>query len=312
MIKVTSFYKFFAIPSSNLEEIKQSLQIKGEELELRGLILIAKEGLNATLSGSVQNLEDYKKYIENLLEQSFFYKDSECETWNFKRFSIKIKKEIINIGSQYPDLEEFNKHLTPKEWEQKIKNKQDTQVLDIRNNYEIEVGKFKNAQDLNLSNFQEFSKKLEDSLQNKKDLDKKKETLIYCTGGIRCEKALEIMKEKGFDNVYQLEGGIINYLKEFPHSQFDEECFVFDHRVALDQHLKTSSAYKLCPHCGQPAQQEISCHHCKKQAIVCTKCLKNEKYYHTCSKNCAYHFKEGHKNKKSKQDFASSSSKNQD
>ena len=126
-------------------------------------------------------------------------------------------------------------------------------------------------------------------------MDKNKETLIYCTGGIRCEKGLEIMKEKQFKKVYQLKGGILNYLKEYPEGHFEKECFVFDHRVALDKNLQASKRYSLCPHCGQPGELVIFCRHCEKKSVICKNCKQQSEHYETCSKNCAYHFKFGHK-----------------
>ena len=262
-----------------------------QSLNIKGLIVIGEEGLNATLCGKEELLENCKQHISCLFGKKFFWKDSYCEKWSFKRLSVKIKKEIINIGKTYPLLKTKNQYLSPKEWEEKLKNK--VQVLDLRNTYEVEIGRFKEAQDLNIESFQELPKKLENL-----KIDKNKETLIYCTGGIRCEKAIEIMKDKGFKQVYQLEGGILNYLKEYPHSHFEKECFVFDHRVALDQKLQASKKYSLCPHCGQPGNLNILCKHCEKPAVVCKLCRDQSFHYETCSKNCAYHFKSGHKCRK--------------
>ncbi len=287
MIKVTSFYKFFPIEEKNLKPYKAKLIKKAQNLNIRGLALFAEEGLNATFCGAEKPLESCKKYISQLFGETFFWKDSCCEKWNFKRLSVKIKKEIINIGEKCPGSKDNNGHLSPKEWEEKLKTK--AQVLDVRNNYEVDLGKFKTAQDLNIESFQEFPERL----KNLK-MDKNKETLIYCTGGIRCEKAIEFMKNKGFKKVYQLKGGILNYLKEYPNSYFEKECFVFDHRTALDQELKASKKYSLCPHCGQPGNIKISCKHCEKPSIICKLCKQSFFYYQTCSKNCAYHLKSGH------------------
>lgn len=291
MIKVTSFYKFFPLSKKDLKNLKTELFAKGKSLQIRGLIILGEEGINATLSGYKTQLEAYKKEIDALFNQSFSYKDSFCKKWNFKLLSIKIKDEIVYVGKPYPHLKERNQHLSPKEWEQKLN--QNVQVLDVRNDYEINIGKFKNAQDLKLKNFSEFPQKIDQM-----SLNKNQETLIYCTGGIRCEKALEIMKEKGFKQVYQLQGGILNYLKEYPHSQFKDQCFVFDHRVSLDQSLTPSIKYTLCPHCGQPANVPIDCSHCGKPATVCTLCLNQSRLNKTCSKNCIYHFEKGHQCKK--------------
>ena len=288
MVKVTSFYKFFPIEEKSLKAYQKKLKEQAQNLNIKGLILMGEEGVNATFCGKEKSLEDCKKYIFWLFEKQFFWKDTCCEKWSFKRLSVRIKKEIITVGKTYPQLKKKNQHLSSKEWEEKLKNR--VQVLDLRNNYEVEIGKFKTAQDLNIESFQEFPQKLENL-----KIDKNKETLIYCTGGIRCEKAIEIMKDKGFKKIYQLEGGILNYLKEYPNSHFEKECFVFDHRVALNQNLQASKKYSLCPHCGQPGDLNISCKHCEKLAVVCKLCKDRSSHYETCSKNCAYHFKSGHK-----------------
>jgi UPF0176 protein len=114
--------------------------------------------------------------------------------------------------------------------------------------------------------------------------------LIFCTGGIRCEKGILELQNKGYNNVYQLEGGILNYIKEFPNGKFKGECFVFDHRVALDQELKPSSIYELCPHCGQPGALKITCKRCDSDKCICNECATIEFKKDTCSKNCAYHY----------------------
>ena len=287
MFKVSSFYKFFPIEESALKQRKSNITEKGRQLKITGLALISSEGLNAAFCGNEKPIEILKKDLKRLFKQDFFWKDSYSPVSAFKRLSVKIKKEIINIGQMRPTLFEKNGHLSPQEWEEKLKNK--AQVLDVRNNYEVELGRFQGAKDLDIDSFQEFAKKL-DAL----NINKKKETLIYCTGGIRCEKAIEVMKDKGFQKVYQLEGGILNYLKEFPNSQFKEECFVFDHRVSLNQNLLASKKYTLCPHCGQPGDHAISCKRCEKPCVICKKCHKKASHYKTCSKNCAYHFKQGH------------------
>ena len=287
MIKVTSFYKFFIIEKKGLRSCRARLIETAQSLNIMGLVLIAEEGINATLCGKEGSLEACKRHISRLFGETFFWKDSYCEKWNFKRLSVKIKKEIINIGKNYTLSNRENGHLSPKEWEEKLKNR--PQILDVRNSYEVGIGRFKMARDLNMESFQEFPEKLETL-----DMDKNKETLIYCTGGIRCEKAIELMRDKSFKKVYQLEGGILNYLKEYSNSYFEKECFVFDHRVALNQELLSSKNYSLCPHCGQPGDLKISCRHCSKPTIVCKLCKKDSVDYETCSKNCAYHFKSGH------------------
>ena len=293
--EVVSFYRFTKFKKELLQHIRQTLLKKGEELKVRGLILLSTEGINATVSGPVHQISKYLKCIEGIIGiKDLFYKRSLSNIYGFKKLRIKFKKEIVNMGIKMPKhlVDDFA-NLEPEEWEAMLSEKNLT-VLDIRNDYEVEIGKFKKAKTLDLKEFHEFPEKLK-----KAKLSKDSKTLIYCTGGIRCEKALLEMKKQGFKDIYQLKGGIINYLKQYPHKNFEGECFVFDHRVALDQALKTSSRYELCPHCGQPADQEISCLHCLKSAKVCEKCLsKKGEHLRTCTKNCAYHFRAGHRCKK--------------
>lgn len=286
MIQVTSFYKFFSIKKEQLASYQKQLRNQAQKKGIKGLIILGEEGINSTLCGLKQDILNMKKDIQNICHQDFFWKDSYCDTWNFKRLSVKIKKEIITINASKKPKEN-NHYLSPQEWETKIKT--DVQIIDIRNNYEVNLGRFKGAKHLNMDSFQEFYDKLP-SL----NLDKNKDTLIYCTGGIRCEKAIEIMKDKKFKHIYQLYGGILHYLKHFPNGSFQNECFVFDHRTAVDNKLQVSKKYSLCPHCGQPGDIKIFCKHCNKPCCICTIC-KTTNHFHTCSKNCSHHFKHAHK-----------------
>ena len=293
MIKVTTFYKFFPIVKKDLSVFRRILWEKGEG-KIRGLLRLAAEGVNGTLCGPSSDLESYKRVLDSVFpDKDFFYKDSFCDEWNFRRLSVKIKKEIVTIGRKLPVPPDSGKALEPEEWEQEFL--QNPQVLDVRNTYEVELGKFKQARHLNLQHFRDFPQKLKQS-----GLNKKKKTLIYCTGGIRCEKALKVMQEEGFRDVFQLHGGVLNYLKSRPDSSFEKECFVFDHRVTLNQQLTPGSQYRLCPHCGQPGDKVILCAHCRKGSVVCRLCLKKAPEMKTCSKNCAYHLEAGHRFKKHK------------
>ena len=287
MFKVSVFYKFFPIQKNKLRQKEGAIKKICQNLNIKGLVLISEEGLNGSFCGRGQKVEQLKKELSALFKQDFFWKDSDSPIQAFKRLTVKIKKEIINAGRKCPAPSKNNGHLSPQEWEEKLKKS--AQILDVRNNYEVELGRFQGAKDLDIDTFQEFSEKLD-----KLKINKEKESLIYCTGGIRCEKAIEIMKDKGFKKVYQLDGGILNYLKEFPNSYFKEECFVFDHRVSLNQKLEMGGKYSLCPHCGQPGDQAILCKHCDKPCKICKKCQKKSIHHETCSQNCAYHFKQGH------------------
>lgn len=292
---VTSFYLFQDLPGESLESFQQSLQTEGERRHIRGLILIGTEGINATVAGHPIELEDYKTFIKTLLSMpDLTFKDSYSAKPPFRRFKVKVRKEIVTLGTPdlVPEGSKKDGHISPAEWN-KFMESADTIVLDTRNNYEIDLGKFKGAHDLSLEEFQQFPERLKNS-----QLPKDKRYLIYCTGGIRCEKAILEMRRQGYEEVYQLDGGIINYLKEYPNAGFEGECFVFDHRVAVDQNLEPSKKYRLCPHCGQPAFVEVTCRQCDRKEIICSSCYDEGDDLLTCSKNCAHHFSKGHQSRK--------------
>jgi UPF0176 protein len=263
------------------------LKSKAEELGVQGLMILATEGVNATLSSlSFEALETFKKFVSTTFGiHDLFFKDSVSSSEPFKRFGVRLRDEIVTL--ERPDLvpsSTDNSHLSPKEFNQKIN--QGAVVLDTRNSYEIEIGKFKGAIDPGLKEFSQFPEYLKSA-----PLDKEKEVLIYCTGGIRCEKAILEMQNQGFKKVFQLDGGILNYLHELPNENFEGECFVFDNRLAVDQNLQATKNYKFCPFCGQAAATLITCKMCAKPGVVCEKCLSDDVDHHSCSKNCCNHLK---------------------
>ena len=292
--EIVSFYRFVSFSESGLKKIRTELIQKGKEQKIIGLILLSTEGINATISGTHKNINHYLQIIEQLTGiNDFFYKRSTATISAFKKLRIKIKQEIITLGKLNLSASGGFYDLEPDEWESMLNENQVT-VLDVRNDYEVELGQFKKAKNLGLKEFNDFPQKLKSA-----KLPKEQKTLLYCTGGIRSEKAVKEMQKTGFKEVYQLKGGIFHYLKSFPNKSFEGECFVFDHRVAVDQNLTPSNKYSLCPHCGQAAGEKVECLHCGKQTKICKNCLgKKLKYLITCTKNCAHHFRLGHKCKK--------------
>ncbi len=283
---ITSFYVFSPMSKSQVDERVQALRQLGAECDLRGLILIGTEGFNLTVSGSAAGIAALKNLFTNTWQyKHIIFKDSEATKHPFRLFKVQMREEVVTLGRseiQVPDGP--NHHLTPSQWNEKMNN-EDVVVIDTRNWYEVEIGKFKNAVDFGLNEFREFPEALK-----ARELPKDKNYLIYCTGGIRCEKAIEEMRRQGFDKVNQLEGGILKYIEEFPEQNYEGECFVFDHRVAVDQQLKPSRTYRLCPHCGQPGTLKLLCLRCDHDATICSNCAKFE-YNKTCSKNCAHHYR---------------------
>lgn len=280
-LSITAAYSFVALDGAQLQSLREELLTFGSARNMRGLVLLATEGINSTVSGSVEAIAEWKNFLTQKFG-SMTFKDSKAEGEVFKRWSVKIKDEIVTIKNPAIKPQGKNNHLTPAEWNEKLKN-EDVILIDARNSYEYKIGKFKNAIDCGTRTFHEFPAFVEQS-----GIPKDKTVMMYCTGGIRCDKALLAMKTQGYADVYQLEGGILAYLEQFPNDAFEGECFVFDHRVAVDQHLQPSQTYDLCPHCGDPGDQPITCH-CGAEQRVCKNCITSDAR-RTCSKRCANEF----------------------
>jgi UPF0176 protein len=275
---ITASYAFVDLDAERLPQLQAELRAFGKERGMRGLVLIATEGINATVSGSPQAIGEWKARIE-MLAPTIEWKDSGSEREVFSRWSVKIKPEIVALKKDEVRPAGKHRHLSPQEWQSVIEN-EDVILVDARNTYETAIGKFRDALDPEISTFQEFT----DYAKNAK-LPKDKKILLYCTGGIRCEKAIFSMEAEGYDNVYQLDGGILAYLAQFPNGKFDGECFVFDRRVSVDQHLQPSQRYQLCPHCGDPGDIDITCQGCGSARKICAACQPKEASA-TCSKRC--------------------------
>lgn len=284
---ISAFYHF--TPLNNLESIKAELMAKAKELKMIGLLILGPEGINTTCSSfDKECLEQFKKWIVQRFDApNIAFKDSECEKAPFPRYKVKIREEIVTTGipGVLPPTGK-NYHLSPSEWNRVMKEEDDYVVIDTRNWYEYNIGTFKGALNPDIEKFTEFGEYIE-----QQGIAKDKKMLIFCTGGIRCEKGILDLHHQGYNNVFQLEGGILNYLKEYPNDQYDGECFVFDHRVAVDQNLKPSERYDLCPHCGQPGDTVIECSRCDYGQKICVTCHQEEIKKETCSKNCANQWK---------------------
>lgn len=291
-VTMATFYQFFTIPKEQVSPLAEQLRELCKKHDTMGLFIMGVEGINSTFSSPPEKLEAFQKDLEALFNQKFTYKLSEADRHPFRLINIQIRDEIVTL--KRPDLIPQGKdnHISPTDWNEAMKDP-NTIVIDTRNDYEVEIGKFKNALDFKIEEFSEFPQKIAES-----GIKKDQKVLIYCTGGIRCEKAILDMQEQGYQNVFQLDGGIINYLKEYPNKNFEGECFVFDGRVAVDQELKPTTRYVFCPHCGQPGELQIDCLQCGNNETICQKCHDKDEHLRTCSKNCAHHHRMGHKFKK--------------
>jgi UPF0176 protein len=237
---------------------------------LKGRIIVAPEGLNGTVSGLK---EDCQKYIDHVKSDSRFdsleFKIDDVETDAFKKLNVRVKPEIVLSGFNHIDPNrETGIHLEPSEFK-KMKDDEDVVLLDCRSNYEHGVGKFKNAVTMDIENFRDMPEKLEELKQYK---DKK--VLTYCTGGIKCEKASAYLLEQGFENVYQLHGGIIKYGIEEGGEDFDGKCYVFDNRIVADVNTINPEVYSTCHICNEKSDRMVNCANseCNKHLSICEKC----------------------------------------
>ncbi len=267
MYKIFGFYKFKKIKNINL--LKKNLKNFIEEEQVRGSIIISIEGINGTISFKPTKYKKVKNKILNLLnirkldnENISYYKYQP-----FKKGKIKIKKEVVPIGLKLNKIVTKNK-IEPKDWNKFILKKE-TVLIDTRKNFEFKVGTFKGSINPELNNFRDFPRYF-------KTLKKDQNIGMFCTGGIRCEKASAYLKKKGFKNVYQLKGGIINYLDNVKKkdSLWSGDCFVFDNRVSIKHGLKPGNL-KICPGCRNPIKLSERKSKFYEQGVSCPNCYNN-------------------------------------
>ena len=269
MFKVLGFYKFVKVTS--LKKNKDAMQKFFIKNNIRGTIIISKEGLNGTISGQVKDIEKTIKKLKSLFSFKNFdnSNNSKSSFQPFHKPKVKIKKEIVPMNLMLNSKERNLKtHLDPKEWNKLIKKK-DTHIIDTRKPFEFDVGTFKKSVNPNVNNFRDFPKYL-----NK--LKKNKPVAMFCTGGVRCEKSSVYLKNKGFKNIYQLNGGILNYLKNTKKkdSMWKGECFVFDNRISLKHGLKVGT-YFMCSGCRKPISPKDKKSKKYEEGVSCPNCHDN-------------------------------------
>ncbi|NJL83774.1 MAG: rhodanese-related sulfurtransferase [Chloroflexaceae bacterium] len=249
---VAAFYKFVKLP--DFAALRSPIFTYCQEQGIKGTILLAPEGINGTIAGTEAGIEAVFDYLR---EESRFAdlepRRSYTESYPFERLKVKLKPEIVTLGVPEADpSEQVGIYLEPQQWNEKISNPAVT-VIDTRNRYEVEIGTFKGAQNPQTASFREFPEYISRHL----DPGQHPEVALFCTGGIRCEKATAFLLKQGFRQVYHLKGGILKYLAEVPpqESLWEGECFVFDERVAL-QHGLQPGRYAMCQACGHPISAE--------------------------------------------------------
>jgi len=267
MYYISGLYKFKKIIKINKKKkILKSFFIKND---IKGLIIISKEGINGTIASKKMNLNfaieeikkifNFKKYDSKSLSISKFQP--------FRRTKVKIKKEVVPMGIKV-SKRRTRGHIEPNKWNNIISNKKNL-VIDARKQFEYNVGTFKNAINPNINNFREFPKYL-------KVISKKTPIAMFCTGGIRCEKASTYLEKKGFKNIYQLKGGIINYLDKVKknRSLWKGECYVFDNRISLKHNLVVGT-YSMCSGCRKPISRKDKKSNKYEEGVSCPRCHDN-------------------------------------
>jgi UPF0176 protein len=239
-IQIITFYEFK--PLRNLPEIQARLKAAMRENSISGTIILAEEGFNSTVSGAPENIVKFTGMMEDILETKPAYKSSFHETSPFKRIFVKIKPEIVTLKQPVEIEKGIGTHVSPRRWNEIIKDEK-VFVLDTRNNYEFEIGTFRGAVNPKTEKFSDLPQFVAENLNP----EKHKKVAMFCTGGIRCEKFAPFMKQIGFENIYQLEGGILKYLEEIPEAEslWNGECYVFDLRVSVDENLQKGRARDL-------------------------------------------------------------------
>jgi UPF0176 protein len=268
-ITVAAFYLF--VPLSDLEERREILRKRCEENGVKGTILLAKEGINSTIAGPTEGMENFLSFLtSDPLLTDLVIKRSYNDQSPFYRLKVRIKNEIVNLRVPGIDPNRMTgEYVQPDEWNDLI-SRDDVRVIDTRNEFEFDIGTFKGAEDPHTKSFHDFPEYVEKELDPEKD----ESVAMFCTGGIRCEKATAFLLEKGFKNVFQLDGGILRYLEEVPEekSLWAGECFVFDQRVTVDHQLNPGR-YDLCHGCWQPINEEDRQTDQYISGVACPRCF---------------------------------------
>jgi UPF0176 protein len=240
MVEIIAFYEFKEMPGLRpLAETREMLKDTIRTADVRGTVIIANEGFNGMVCGTPEQIVDFVAAANAVLATKLKVKSSFHEAAPFRKIDVKIKPEIVTLKRPVNMSLGDGTHISPDEWNELISDPE-TFVLDTRNHYEFDTGTFTNAVDPNTTKFSELPRFVEENL----DPDRHKRVAMFCTGGIRCEKFAPYMKGLGFEEVYQLEGGILKYLEVMPpeESLWQGECFVFDERVSIDHQLQKGEA----------------------------------------------------------------------
>jgi UPF0176 protein len=266
---VATFYKFVRLP--DFVEKREPLLAYCQAQSIKGTILLAAEGINGTIAGSRQAINSVLSFLRSDPRLADLEpKESYADAQPFDRMKVRLKKEIVTLG--LPEINPSDRvgtYVSPKEWNTLISDP-DVIVIDTRNDYEVSIGTFQGAQNPKTRSFHEFP----DYVRDRLDPNKHKKVAMFCTGGIRCEKASSFMMAQGFQGVYHLKGGILKYLEEVPEEEslWQGECFVFDRRIAM-RHGLEEGTHGMCRSCGHPISDEDKTSPHYQEGISCPYCF---------------------------------------
>ena len=279
--KVISFYKYVDI--ENPESISKEHLNWCLENGIKGKVYLAKEGINGSVFGDDESTDKFKTYLKSYkIFEDIWFKETQTDEIAFNKMFVRVKSEIVNSGLTTTKLENTAPKLTPEQLLKFYEEKKDFLIIDTRNWYESKIGRFKNALTSQITHFREWPKVVE-TLSEYKD----KTIVTYCTGGIRCEKASAYLREQGFKDVYQINGGILNYIQQFSDTYWEGGMFVFDDRKVYEPNTKEELKYTAkCHFCGKPTAYHINCHNqnCDKIIVCCHNCKVENDY--CCSDEC--------------------------
>ncbi|NEU73835.1 rhodanese-related sulfurtransferase [Hassallia byssoidea VB512170] len=269
MILVVTFYKFVSLP--DFAEKQSILLSYCQAQEVKGTILLAKEGINGTIAGLRDRVDSVLSFLRSDPRLADLeHKESYTDTPPFERMKVRLKSEIVTLGLPEVDPnQQVGTYISPQDWNDLISDPEVT-VIDTRNDYEVDIGTFQRAQNPQTETFRQFP----DYVQKHLDPSKHKKVALFCTGGIRCEKASSFLLAQGFEQVYHLKGGILKYLEEVPteESLWSGECFVFDERVAVRHNLEEGT-YEKCVSCGHPISESDKASPKYELGISCSYCF---------------------------------------
>ena len=266
---VAALYQFRAL--SDPAALREALLELGKRLGLCGTLIVADEGINGTVAGSREAITELHEFLLGAGFDGLEYKESTATEQPFKRFKVRLKKEIVTLGVPVAPREKVGTYLNPQEWNALIADP-DVILVDTRNRYEVKAGTFQQAINPDIDSFREFPAWVDEHLAAAHG----KKIAMFCTGGIRCEKSTSLLLEKGFQDVYHLKGGILKYLEDVPEqeSRWDGECFVFDGRVTVGHGLSEGDTV-MCHSCGWPLTAQERTHPHYEEGVSCQHCFEN-------------------------------------